>query len=72
MLSRSLIAPSVMRPPAPFEAIRAHSMSPKIPASVIPEEATTATAPSGISSMAKRVDFGDDSDSGSPDLPALE
>ena len=45
-------------------AMRAHRMSPKMPASVTPIESTTAMQPAGMSSMAARVEIGDDHDSG--------
>src|SRR4051794_19410893 len=44
--------------------MRAHRMSPKMPASVIPIASTTAMQPSGIASIAVRVEIGDDQDSG--------
>jgi hypothetical protein len=39
-------------------------MSPKTPASLLPIASTTATTPAGIASIAARVDFGEDQDSG--------
>ena len=39
-------------------------MSPKIPASATPAASTTATQPSGISSIAARVEIGDAQDAG--------
>src|SRR5690349_15165984 len=44
--------------------MRAHRMSPKIPASVMPMASTTAMHPAGMASMAVRVEIGDDQDSG--------
>jgi hypothetical protein len=44
--------------------IRAHKISPKMPAVFIPMASTTATAPSGISSIAARVDRGEAQDAG--------
>src|SRR3984957_5885856 len=44
--------------------MRAHRISPKIPASVIPMASTTAIQPSGMASIAVRVEIGDDQDSG--------
>src|ERR1700754_2574464 len=44
--------------------MRAQRMSPKMPASVIPMASTTAMQPSGIASIAVRVEIGDDQDSG--------
>src|SRR5690349_3679979 len=44
--------------------MRAQRMSPKMPASVIPIASTTAMQPSGIASIAVRVEIGDDQDSG--------
>ena len=42
----------------PRLAMRAHKMSPKMPASVTPMASTTATQPSGIASIAARVEIG--------------
>src|ERR1700744_3491829 len=44
--------------------MRAHRMSPKMPASLMPMASTTVMQPSGIASMAVRVEIGDDQDSG--------
>src|SRR5580704_3293567 len=44
--------------------MRAHRISPKMPASVMPMASTTATQPSGMASIAVRVEIGDDQDSG--------
>src|SRR3954454_6356999 len=44
--------------------MRAHRMSPKIPASVTPMASTTAMQPAGMASIAVRVEIGDDHDSG--------
>src|SRR4030088_3367406 len=44
--------------------MRAHRMSPKMPASVVPMASTTAMQPSGMASIAVRVEIGDDHDSG--------
>ena len=60
--ARSRTTPSVMSAATPFFAMRAHRMSPKMPASVTPMASTTAMQPSGIASMAARVDFGEDQD----------
>jgi hypothetical protein len=61
----SRITPSVMRPATPRLAMRAHRMSPKIPASVTPPAASaTVTQPAGIASMAARVEVGEAQDAG--------
>src|SRR5271165_255623 len=60
----SRTTPSVTSPATPRCFIRAHNMSPKIPASVMPIASTTAMHPTGIASIAARVDFGEDQDSG--------
>src|ERR1700742_1517983 len=44
--------------------MRAQRMSPKMPASVMPMASTTAMQPSGMASIAVRVEIGDDQDSG--------
>src|ERR1700760_4097901 len=44
--------------------MRAQRMSPKMPASLTPIASTTAMQPSGIASIAVRVEIGDDQDSG--------
>src|SRR6202165_215179 len=62
--SRSRTTPSVTSAATPRLAIRAHRMSPKMPASVTPMASTTAMQPSGMASIAVRVEIGDDQDSG--------
>src|SRR3954451_5458931 len=62
--SRSRTTPSVTSPATPLLTMRAQRISPKIPASVTPIASTTAMQPSGIASMAVRVEIGDDQDSG--------
>src|SRR6201995_517039 len=44
--------------------MRAHKMSPKMPASLMPMASTTAIQPAGMASIAVRVEIGDDQDSG--------
>src|SRR5262250_2867591 len=44
--------------------MRAHRISPKMPASVMPMASTTAMQPEGMASIAVRVEIGDDQDSG--------
>src|ERR1700726_456193 len=44
--------------------MRAHRMSPKMPASVTPMASTTAMQPLGMASIAVRVEIGEDQDSG--------
>src|SRR5947209_11995928 len=44
--------------------MRAQRMSPKMPASLTPIASTTAMQPSGMASIAVRVEIGDDQDSG--------
>src|ERR1700761_2705040 len=44
--------------------MRAHKISPKMPASLTPMESTTAIQPAGMASIAVRVEIGDDHDSG--------
>src|SRR3954467_2349018 len=44
--------------------MRAHRMSPKMPASVTPMASTTAMQPAGMASIAVLVEIGDDQDSG--------
>jgi hypothetical protein len=58
------MTPSVTRAVTPRFLMRAHRISPKIPASLTPMASATAMQPSGISSMAPRVERGDDHDSG--------
>ena len=60
----SRTTPSDTSAATPRLAMREVRMSPKIPASVTPMASTTAMQPSGISSMAARVERGDDHDSG--------
>ena len=60
----SRTTPSVMRPATFFFTMRAHRMSPKMPASVTPIASATTIAPSGIASMAARVEIGEDQLSG--------
>ena len=62
--TRSRTTPSVTRAATLRTFMRAHRMSPKMPASVQPSAATTATHPSGIASIAVRVDTGDDQEAG--------
>src|SRR3982074_2769716 len=62
--SRSRTAPSVTSAATPRLAMRAHRISPKMPASVTPMASTTAMQPSGMASIAVRVEIGDDHDSG--------
>src|SRR3954463_13098755 len=44
--------------------MRAHKMSPKMPASATPMASTTAMQPFGMASIAVRVEIGEDQDSG--------
>src|SRR6516164_163128 len=44
--------------------MRAHRMSPKMPASVMPIASTTVIQPAGMASIAVRVEIGEDQDSG--------
>src|SRR3984893_4564143 len=62
--SRSRTTPSVTSAATPLLTIRAHNISPKMPASVTPMASTTAMHPSGIASIAVLVEIGDDHDSG--------
>src|SRR3982074_1838614 len=62
--SRSRTTPSVINAATPRVTIRAHRMSPKMPASVTPMASTTAIQPSGMASIAVRVEIGEDHDSG--------
>ena len=48
----------VTRPATPRFFMRAHRMSPKMPASMLPIASTTATQPAGIASIAVRVEIG--------------
>ena len=60
----SRITPSVTNAATSRFFMRAHRMSPKIPASVTPRASATATQPAGIASIAARVEMGLDQDSG--------
>src|SRR6201994_2215579 len=60
----SRTTPSVISALTPRLTIRAHRMSPKIPASVMPMASTTAMQPAGMASIAVRVEIGEDQDSG--------
>ena len=62
--STSRTTPSVTSAATPRLTMRAHRMSPKMPASVTPMASTTAMQPSGMASIAVRVEIGDDQDSG--------
>ena len=62
--ARSRTTPSVTSAATPRFAILAHRMSPKIPAELVPIASTTAIAPSGIASIAARVEVGDAHDAG--------
>src|SRR5437588_2349700 len=62
--STSRTTPSVISAATPRLTIRAHKISPKTPASVMPMASTTAMQPAGIASIAVRVEIGDDQDSG--------
>src|ERR1700674_4908678 len=62
--SRSRTTPSVTSAATPRLTMRAHRISPKMPASVTPMASTTAMQPSGMASIAVRVEIGDDQDSG--------
>src|SRR5471032_979262 len=62
--SRSRTTPSVTNAATPRLTMRAQRISPKIPASVTPMASTTAMQPSGIASIAVRVEIGNDQDSG--------
>src|SRR6201992_907629 len=62
--SRSRTTPSVISAVTLRLTIRAQRMSPKMPASLTPMASTTAMQPSGIASIAVRVEIGDDQDSG--------
>src|SRR6202047_1323466 len=64
--SRSRTTPSVTSAATPLLTIRAHNISPKMPASVTPMASTTAMHPSGIASIAVLVEIGDDPYSGLP------
>ena len=60
----SRTAPSVTRPATPRCFIRAHKMSPKMPASVTPIASATMTQPGGVSSIAARVERGEAHEAG--------
>ena len=60
----SRTTPSVISAATPRFTMRAHRMSPKMPASVTPMASTTAMQPFGMASIAVRVEIGDDQDSG--------
>src|SRR3954447_10851443 len=62
--STSRTTPSVISAATPRLTMRAHRMSPKMPASLTPIASTTAIQPCGIASIAVRVEIGDDQDSG--------
>src|SRR5271170_2120976 len=62
--SRSRTTPSVINAVTPRLTMRAHKISPKMPASVIAMASTTAIQPVGMASIAVRVEIGDDQDSG--------
>ena len=62
--SISRTTPSVTSAATPRLTMRAQRMSPKMPASVTPMASTTAMQPSGMASIAVRVEIGDDQDSG--------
>src|SRR4051812_19121748 len=62
--SRSRTTPSVTSAATPRLTMRAHRMSPKMPASLTPIASTTAMQPCGIASIAVRVEMGEDQDSG--------
>ena len=60
----SRITPSVTKAPTSRLTIRAHRMSPKMPASVVPIASTTTMTPGGIASIAARVEIGAPHDAG--------
>ena len=60
----SRTTPSVTSAATPRVFIRAQRMSPKMPASVTPMASTTAMQPSGMSSIAARVERGEDQEAG--------
>src|SRR6266404_7582533 len=62
--STSRTTPSVISAATPRLTMRAHKISPKMPASLTPMASTTAMQPCGIASIAVRVEIGDDQDSG--------
>ena len=62
--ARSRTTPSVTMAATFFLAMRAHRMSPKTPASCTPIASMTAITPSGMASMAARVEIGLPQDSG--------
>ena len=62
--ARSRTTPSLTSAATLRLLMRAHRMSPKMPASVTPIASTTAIAPAGIASIAARVEIGDPHDAG--------
>jgi hypothetical protein len=62
--ARSRTAPSVTRPATPRLTMRAHRMSPKMPASPLPSASTTTRQPAGMASIAARVEIGAPHDAG--------
>src|SRR5664279_2997784 len=62
--ARSRITPSVTSPATPRFFMRAHRMSPKMPASTTPMASTTAIQPAGMASIAARVEIGAPHDAG--------
>ena len=62
--SMSRTTPSVISAATPRLTMRAHRMSPKMPASVTPMASVTQMQPAGMASIAVRVEIGDDQDSG--------
>ena len=60
----SRTTPSVTSAATPRRCMRAHRMSPKMPASVTPIAPTTAMQPAGMASMAARVEIGQPQDAG--------
>jgi hypothetical protein len=62
--SMSRITPSVTSAATPRTAMRCARMSPNTPASVTPMASLTAMQPAGMSSIAARVERGDDQEAG--------
>jgi hypothetical protein len=60
----SRMTPSVTKAVTPRFTMRAHRMSPEMPASCTPMASATATQPVGMSSIAARVEIGEAHDSG--------
>ena len=60
----SRTTPSLTSAATPRLLMRAQRMSPKMPASMMPIASTTAMPPSGIASIAARVEFGEPQDAG--------